>query len=212
LVDQLVESGLIKDAADLYTLTKDDLVKLERLAEKSAQNVIDSIKGSLDRPFDRLIYALGIRLVGRKTAQILADNYENIELLAQAPKEELAQIYEIGPKVADSIVNFFKLKANGHLLDKLKKAGVKMQGSKERGPKPLANKKFVFTGGMTNYSRSQAEELVRKLGGAANSAVSAKTNYVVAGTDPGSKYDKAKKLGVNILSEEEFGKMVKNFE
>ncbi|MFH1390352.1 MAG: NAD-dependent DNA ligase LigA [Candidatus Margulisiibacteriota bacterium] len=204
LVDQLVEKKLIADAADLYTLTKEDILKLERMGEKSAQNVIDSIQGSLSRPFDRLIYALGIRLVGRRTAQILADNYESLDELAEASAEELAKVHEIGPKVAEGIVVFFKEKENRHLIEKLKKAGVKTRDQGSKGPKPLKGKKFVFTGGMEHYTRPEAEELVRRLGGSASSAVSKETDYVVAGTDPGSKYDKAKKLGVMIISEEEF--------
>ncbi|MFA5035541.1 MAG: helix-hairpin-helix domain-containing protein, partial [Candidatus Margulisiibacteriota bacterium] len=209
LIDQLVEKKLIADAADLYTLTKVDILKLERMGEKSAQNVIDSIQGSLSRPFDRLIYALGIRLVGRRTAQLLADHYVDIDQLANAPADELGKIHEIGPKVAEGIVVFFKEKENRHLIEKLVKAGVKVKGGGKRQTGPLKGKKFVFTGGMEHYTRPEAEELVRQLGGSASSAVSKETDYVVAGTDPGSKYDKAKKLGVSILTEEEFVKLTK---
>jgi DNA ligase (NAD+) len=207
LIDQLVEKQLIKDAADLYTLTKEDVKKLERMADKSAENVVNSIKASLDRPLDRLIYALGIRMVGRRTAQLLADRFSDIGALAEATEEELAQIHEIGPKVAASIVTFFKQTGNLHLIDKLKAAGVKVREGKAKGPQPLAGKTFVFTGGLEHYTRPSAEELVRKLGGSASSSVSKSTNYVVAGTDPGSKYDKAKKLGVEILTEDEFVKL-----
>jgi DNA ligase (NAD+) len=208
LIDQLVARGLVKDAADLYALDKADIMKLERMADKSAQNVVDSIKASLDRPLDRLIYALGIRLIGRRTAQLLADHYHDIDTLAEAKEEELSKIHEIGPKVAESIVTFFKQKGNRQLIEKLKKAGVKVKGEKAKGPRPLAGKTFVFTGGLTAYTRPAAEELVRKLGGSASGSVSKQTDYVVAGSDPGSKYEKAKKLGVTIMTEDEWLKMV----
>jgi len=209
LIDQLVKKGYVKDAADLYSLTKQDIMKLERMADKSAQNVIDSIKGSIDRPFDRLLFSLGIRMIGRRTAQLLADNYQDIDKLADASESELSKIHEIGPKVAESVVNFFKQKENRHLIEKLKKAGVTVKGEREKGPKPFVGKNFVFTGGLSKYTRPEAEELVRKLGGRSSSSVSKETDYVVAGTEPGSKYDKAKKLGVKIISEDEWLKMVK---
>lgn len=209
LADQLVENNLIRDAADLYTLEKDDILKLERMADKSAQNIIDSIKGSLDRPFDRLIYALGIRLVGKRTAQILANHYPDIDSLAEAKEDDLSRIHEIGPKVAASITIFFQQPENQHLVAKLKKAGVTVKAKAAKGPKPLLGKTFVFTGTLANYSRPDAEQLVRDLGGNASSSVSKKTDYVVAGTEPGSKSDKAKKLGVKIISEEEFNKLIK---
>lgn len=212
LIDQLVAKELIKDAADLYTLDKEDIMKLERMADKSAQNVVNSIKASLDRPLDRLIYALGIRMIGRRTAQILADHYSDIDSLAGANEEELSKIHEIGPKVAASIVTFFKQKGNRHLIEKLKRAGVKVKGERDKGPKPLKGKTFVFTGGLEHYTRPSAEELVRRLGGSASGSVSKTTSYVVAGTDPGSKYEKAKKLGVEIISEKEFRALTKKHE
>ncbi|MGB9613435.1 MAG: NAD-dependent DNA ligase LigA [Candidatus Margulisiibacteriota bacterium] len=211
LVEQLVDKKLVKDAADLYYLKKEDLMKLERMADKSAQNVIDSISASLDRPFDRLLYALGIRMVGRKTAQILADNFLDIDQLAKATEAELSKIYEIGPKVAESIVTFFRQKENQHLIEKLKKAGVQLKAKVEKGPKPLAGKTFVFTGGLEKYTRAEAEEIVRKLGGRASSSVSKETDFVVVGTEPGSKYEKAKKLGIKIISEKEWLKMIEKF-
>lgn len=208
LIDQLITKGLIKDAADLYTLDKAEVMKLERMADKSAQNVINSIKASLDRSLDRLIYALGIRMVGRRTAQLLADHYHDIDSLAKAGEEELSKIQEIGPKVAASIVAFFRQPENLHLIEKLKKAGVRVEGIEQRGLQPLQGKTFVFTGSLTRFTRPEAEELVRKLGGSASGSVSKKTDYLVAGAEPGSKYDKAKKLGVKIISEEEFEKLI----
>jgi DNA ligase (NAD+) len=214
LVNQLIEKGYVKDAADLYSLTKEDIKKLERMADKSAQNVIDSIKASLDRPFERLLYSLGIRMVGKRTAQLIADHFSDIDELAKASVEDLSKIHEVGPKVAEAIVNFFREKENMHFIEKLKKAGVKVKapGTRHLAPGPLKGKTFVFTGGMTHYTRPDAEELVRKLGGNASGSVSKRTDYVVTGTEPGSKYDKAKELGVEILTEDEFVKMVKKHE
>jgi len=207
LVEQLVEAKLIKDAADIYSLTKSDIKKLERMADKSAQNVIDSIKASLDRPLERVIFSLGIRLVGKRTAQLLADHYNSLDKLAAATEGELAKIHEIGPKVADGIVTFFRQKANQQLIEKLKIAGVNTKLATARGPQPLAGKTFVFTGGLEHFTRPSAEELVRRLGGSASSAVSKQTDYVVAGNEPGTKYDKALKLGLKIISEAEFEKL-----
>jgi len=211
LVDQLVDKKLVKDAADLYFLKKEDLMKLERMADKSAQNVMDSIKASLDRPFDRLLYALGIRMVGRRTAQILADHFPDIDSLAKASVPELSKIYEIGPKVAESIVKFFEQKENQHLIEKLRRAGVRLKAEVSKGPKPFAGKTFVFTGGLATYTRPEAEEIVRKLGGRASSSVSKETSYVVVGSEPGSKYEKAKSLGIKILTEDEWLKMTKKY-
>ncbi len=210
VVDQLVTKGLIKDVADLYSLKPEKLSKLERMGDKSAQNIIAAINNSKDRPFERLVYALGIRLVGKHVAAVLAQHYPKIEQLIKAKEEELSKIHEIGPKVADSVATFFKEKENQHLIEKLRKAGITLVSKVKKGPKPLAGKSFVFTGGMEKYTRPAAEQLVRDLGGMTHSSVSKNTDYVVAGTDPGSKYDKAKKLGVKIISEQDFFKMVKS--
>jgi DNA ligase (NAD+) len=148
-------------------------------------------------------------MIGKRTAQILADNYPDIDKLAEASEAELSRIYEIGPKVAESIVTFFKQKVNQHLIEKLKKAGVRTKETGTNASKPFAGKTFVFTGGLSSYTRPEAEELVRKLGGRSSPSILKETDFVVAGTDPGSKYDKAKKLGLKILSEDEWLKMVK---
>lgn len=208
LVNQLIEKGYVKDAADLYSLTKEDIKKLERMADKSAQNVIDSIKASLDRPFERLLYSLGIRMVGKRTAQLIADHFSDIDELAKASVEQLSEINEVGPKVAEAIVNFFREKENRRFIEKLKKAGVKVTGHGSRVAGPLKGKTFVFTGGLSHYTRPEAEEIVRQLGGNASGSVSKRTDYVVAGTDPGSKYEKAKELGVEILTEDGFVKLI----
>lgn len=209
VVEQLVENKLIKDVADLYTLEKKDLQKLERFADKSAQNVIDSIGGSKDRPHDRLLYALGIRMVGRTVAALIAQHYDSLEDLFNIKAEKLTKIAGIGPKVAASVEHFFSQKENHHLIERLKKAGVKIKAAKAKGPQPLKGKTFVFTGGLDKMGRPEAEELVRKLGGHPSSSVSKETDFVVVGKEPGSKYDKAKKLGVECLSETEFVKMIK---
>ncbi|MBI5700204.1 NAD-dependent DNA ligase LigA [Candidatus Saganbacteria bacterium] len=209
LVDQLVEAKLVKNIADLYKLEKKDLLKLERFAEKSAQNVIDSIAQSKDRPFDRFIYALGIRLVGRHVASLLARQYDSVDDLFEAKTGELEKIQGIGPKVAEAVSRFFSEKENRHLIEELRKAGVRVKAEKARGPQPLKGKTFVFTGGLETMTRPEAEDLVRSLGGHPSSSVSKETDYVVAGTEPGSKLAKAKKLGVTVISEKEFLKLTK---
>jgi len=209
VIDQMVDKGYIKDFADLYSLTKDDIKKLERMADKSAQNIIDSIQGSKDRSFDRLIYALGIRNVGRHMANVLASHYPSIDKLMLVKKESLVKIHEIGPIVAESIENFFSNKQNLKVIEKLKRAGVRLKSEMVKGPQPLKGKTFVFTGALKKMTRPEAEELVRSLGGTASSSVSKDTDYVVVGEEPGSKYDKAKKLGIRMISEQEFLKLVK---
>ncbi|MFA6431847.1 MAG: NAD-dependent DNA ligase LigA, partial [Candidatus Margulisiibacteriota bacterium] len=209
IVDQLVENKLIKDVADLYALEKKDILKLERFGEKSAQNIIDSIAASKDRPHDRLLYALGIRMVGRTSAALIAEHYDSLEDLFNESAENLQKIGGIGPKVAESIAHFFSQKDNRHLVERIKKLGLRIKGDKKFGPQPLKGKIFVFTGGLDKMTRPEAEEIVRSLGGHPSSSVSKETDYVVAGTDPGSKSDKAKKLGVTIISEKEFQELIK---
>jgi len=210
IVAILVEKGLVKDPADLYTLRLEQLVAMERLAEKSGQNILDAIDQSKCKGLARLIYALGIRHVGEHLAGVLAENFPSIAELSQATEEELMSIPEIGPQVAASIVSFFKEKDNLRVIDRLRAAGVKMEEVVERVAKPskVADKTFVFTGGLQHFTRDEAERLVENLGGRASSSVSKKTDYVVMGEDPGSKLDKAKELGVKIITEEDFRKLV----
>ena len=209
IVDQLVERGLVKDVADLYSLKLDPLANLERMGEKSAQNLLDEIEASKKNLLSRLIYALGIRFVGERTGQLLAEHFSSLEELAAAKQEELEQVPEVGPKVAASIVEFFSEHANRNLVKKLHKAGVHPTAEKrEVKSQKLAGKSFVFTGGLANRSREEAGELVQQHGGKVSSSVSKKTDYIVVGTDPGSKYDKAKELGVTILTEKEFEKLI----
>jgi DNA ligase (NAD+) len=208
IVDQLVDKGMVKDVADLYALEEQEVAALERMAEKSAQNLLEEIEASKKNSLARLIYALGIQFVGERTGQLLAEHFSSLEELATAKEEELEQVPEVGPKVAASIVEFFSEPANRQLVKKLWKAGVRPTAEKRvvKSDK-FAGKSFVFTGTLANRTREEAEAIVVEHGGKVSSSVSKKTNYVVVGTDPGSKYDKAKELGVTILSEGEFEKL-----
>jgi DNA ligase (NAD+) len=209
IVDQLVDKGLVKDVADLYLLKLEDLAALERMAEKSAQNLLDEIEASKQNSLARLIYALGIQFVGERTAQLLAEHFSSLEELAAAKEEQLIEVPEVGPKVAASIAEFFSEPANLKLIKKLNKAGVHPTAEKRKVKSDrFAGKSFVFTGGLANRSREEAGEIVQQHGGKISGSVSKKTDYVVVGTDPGSKYDKAKELGVTILTESEFEKLL----
>jgi len=209
IVDQLVDKGLVKDVADLYALKEDEVAGLERMAEKSAQNLLEEIEGSKKNSLARLIYALGMQFVGERTGQLLAEHFSSLEELAAAKEEELEEVPEVGPKVAASIVEFFSEPANRQLIKKLNKAGVHPTAEKRVvKSQKLAGKSFVFTGSLANRSREEAGELVIQHGGKVSGSVSKKTDYVVVGTDPGSKYEKAKELGVAILTEAEFEKLL----
>jgi DNA ligase (NAD+) len=209
IVEQLVEKGMVKDVADLYSLKVEDVAELERMGEKSAQNLVDEIEASKKQTLDRLIYALGIQFVGERTGQLLAGHFSTVDELAAAKAEELENVPEVGPKVAAGVTDFFAETANRNVIKKLAKAGVRPRAEKrEVKSQKLAGKSFVFTGGLANRSREEAGELVQQHGGKVSGSVSKKTDYVVVGTDPGSKYDKAKELGVSILSEGEFEKLV----
>ncbi len=209
IVDQLVDKGMVKDIADLYALRLDDLSKLERMGEKSAQNLLDEIAASKKNSLPRLIYSLGIPFVGERTAQLLANRFSSVEELASANEDELFEVDEVGPKVASGIREFFSEPANRQLIKKLEKSGVRPTAEKRTvKSNKLAGKSFVFTGGLANRTREEAGEIVQQHGGTIVSSVSKKTSYVVVGTDPGSKYEKAKELAVPILSEAEFEKLV----
>ena len=209
IVDQLVEQKLVKDVADLYALKVEKVAGLERMAQKSAQNLVQEVQSSKKNPLSRLIFALGMRFVGERTGQLLAEHFSTLEELEAAKQEELEQVPEVGPKVAESIVEFFSEAANRKLVKKLRDAGVRPTAEKrEVKSQKLAGKSFVFTGGLANRSREDAGELVQQHGGKVSGSVSKKTDYVVVGTDPGSKYDKAKELGVPVLTEGEFEKLL----
>ena len=210
VVEQLVRKGLVKNFADIYSLRKEDFLKLELFADKRAQNLLDAIGESKERPLSRLLFALGIRHVGEKAAETLAEEFGSLHGLMEAKEEELQRIPEVGPALAGSVREFFQQKEVKRLIDRLKQVGLNMKQERvAKGPQILAGKTFVFTGELKGYSREEAEELVKNLGGKASSSVSSKTSYVVVGESPGSKYGKAKTLGVPILSEEEFEKLIK---
>jgi len=179
------------------------------MAEKSAQNLLDEIAASKKNSLARLIYALGIRFVGERTAQLLADHFGSMDALAKATEEELKDVSEVGPKVAEGILEFFSESANRKLIERLRAAGINIK-SERQAPKSakFAGKTFVFTGTLAHRTREEAEALVASHGGKPGGSVSKKTSYVVVGADPGSKYDKAKSLGVPILDEAQFEKLV----
>ena len=205
---QLFDAKFISDPADLYFLTKDKLLELDRQAEKSAQNLIDSIARSKNPPLDKFIYALGIRHVGERTAKLLAERFGSIENLMAAKIEDLTAVNEIGTEIAASIVEFFHESKNKAVMKKFAKAGVAPQRKGISLNAPLAGKSFVFTGALANLERNDAKDIVENLGGTVQSGVTKKTTYVVAGADPGSKLDKAKSAGIKIISEAEFLKLV----
>ena len=201
LVNQLTERRMVKDVADIYKLTKTDLLKLERMGDKSAQNVLNEIERSKKLPLERVIYGLGIRFVGERTAQFLAEHFGALDALVTASEEELQQVEEVGPRIAKSIVEFFAEPKNRELVDELRAAGLTLRGKKkERGTK-LAGQTFVLTGTLANYSRDEAKKMIKDAGGKVTGSVSKKTDFVVAGADAGSKLDKAKELGVKVIDE-----------
>lgn len=208
LVEQLVDKGIIKDVADLYYLKKGQLLELERMADKSAQNIIDAINNSKKRPLARFIYALGIRHVGEFIANLLAEHYGDISRLMTATEEELKEIPGIGPEVASSIVAFFRDKKNRETIEKMMKAGFEIEGKPEED-RPLAGLTFLFTGTLKTMSREEAKRLVEAAGGKTASSVSKRVDYLVVGTEPGSKLEKAKGLEIKVIDEEEFLDMVK---
>ncbi|MDM8000477.1 MAG: NAD-dependent DNA ligase LigA [Dehalococcoidia bacterium] len=205
------EKGLVKDAADVYYLTREQLLGLERMGEKSTDKVLKSIEGSKVRPLANVLFALGIPNVGSETATLLASRYSSLDKLAAATEEELQGIPTIGPKISESITAFFRQDGNRNIIEKLRKAGVKLEEEpreKRPGGLPLEGKEFVITGKLASSTRSEAEAKVKALGGTAGSSVTKRTSYLVVGEDPGSKLDKARNLGIPILTEEEFLKMI----
>jgi DNA ligase (NAD+) len=209
LVDQLVDKGLVKRISDIYRLKKEQLVALERMGEKSAQNLLDQIERSKGMSLARLIYALGIRYVGEHLAEVLAQHFRSIDELAEASYEELVAIPEIGPRIAQSIVDFFRNEDNRKLIEELKAAGIDPRSEPPTGEgAPLSGKTFVFTGRLSSFTREEARRLVESLGGRVASSVSRRVDYLVVGEDPGSKLERARQLGIPTLNEEEFKKLV----
>jgi DNA ligase (NAD+) len=216
LVNQLADRGMVKNVADLYSLKKDDLLKLERMGEKSAENVLKEIDQSKKLPLERVIYGLGIRFVGERTAEFLAQHFGSLEALIDAAEQKdeeaaltsLQEVEEVGPRIAASIREFFLEPRNRELVKRLKDAGLQFKGvKKEKGTK-LAGKTFVLTGTLPNYSREQMKKLIEDAGGKVSGSVSKKTDYVVAGADAGSKLDKARDLGVAVVDEDGMKQML----
>ncbi len=203
LVNQLIEKGLVRNVADIYDLTKKDLLSLERFADKSAQNILDEIENSKKLPLERVIYGLGIRMVGERTAQFLAEHFGSMEAIASASVEELQNVNEVGPRIAESLAEFFSNPANKKLVDRLGKAGLAFKGQKKQRGTKLAGKTFVLTGTLAHFTRDEAKRMIEDAGGKVTGSVSKKTDYVVAGADAGSKLDKAKELGVAVIDEKE---------
>jgi len=205
LVDQLVSTEMVKDFADIYHLDAEKLAALERMAEKSADNLLREIAASKANDLSRLIYALGIRFVGERTAQLLAEHFGSMGALAEANQQTLTAVAEVGPKVAASIAEFFSERANRRVIERLREAGIDPRHARqETVSNRLAGQSFVFTGTLARRSREEAGELVGRHGGKVVSSVSKNTDYVIVGADPGSKYEKAQSLGVRTLTEDEF--------
>ena len=201
LIAQLTEKGLVKNVADIYKLSKNDLLGLERFADKSAQNIINEIENSKKLALERVIYGLGIRFVGERTAQFLAEHFGSMEALEHADVEELQNVNEVGPRIAESIAEFFSIAANRKLVERLRDAGLTLSGEKKQRGTKLAGKTFVLTGTLAKYTRDEAKKMIEDAGGKVTGSVSKKTDYVVAGADAGSKLDKAKELDVTVVDE-----------
>ncbi len=205
LIDQLVDKGLVNSLTDLYALTAEKLAELERMGEKSAAKIIAGIQASKDRGLTRVLTALSIRHIGERNARLLAEEFGNIDAILSALEERLAEIPGFGPIVAESVHSFFKSHAGIEIIRNLRQYNVKL--TEDSAPRKSASgsrfegKTFVVTGTMSRYSRAEMEELIRRHGGKTTSSVSRKTDYVVAGADPGSKLDKARELGVEVISE-----------
>lgn len=203
IVDQLVEKGMVHDVSDLYPLKATELEKLERMGKKSSETLVREIEQSRNLDFGRLLFGLGIRHVGERTAQLLAEHFGSMDDLLHAPVEELEQVREVGPEIAESIRRFFHEPQNRRLIERLRDYGLPMKSAvrRQRLPQVFAGKTFVLTGTLDNMTREEATALIEERGGRVTSSVSRKTNFVVAGSDPGSKLDKARAAGVPILDE-----------
>ncbi|MGC9976033.1 MAG: NAD-dependent DNA ligase LigA, partial [Syntrophales bacterium] len=207
MVAQLVDKKLILDPADIYFLQKETLLTLERMAEKSADNLLAAIEGSKTPPLERFIYALGIRHVGEHMARVLARSFTTLDKLTLATEDDLLAIKDIGPEVASSITRFFREQSNKGVIEKFRKAGVTPVEKDRPKDTRLAGKSFVFTGTLSRLTRNKAREIVESLGASVTDSATKKTDYVVAGLSPGSKIEKARALGIKIIDEKEFLKL-----
>jgi DNA ligase (NAD+) len=209
VVDQLVSENLISNYADLYDLSVDQITPLERMAEKSAQNLIDGISSSKDQPFEKVLYALGIRFVGKTVAKDLAEAFKNLENLQSATEKELLAVDSIGPRIAESVIEFFQNEINNKIVSRLKEAGLQFViEEKELASNVFEGKKIVITGTLPSLSRNEAKDLIENHGGKTASSVSKNTDFVLAGESAGSKLTKAQELGIEILDEKEFLSMI----
>jgi len=208
-IEQLLSLQLVKDVADIYTLTREDFMQFERMGDKLSENLLQAIESSKSRDLSRFIFALGIRNVGEHTAKLLASAFGSVDNLAQASEEELTSIREVGPQVAESITDFFKNQENRRIIERLLASGVQPSVEEKRVGGRFTGKTFVFTGTLTRFTRDDAKKIVELEGGHAAGSVSKKTDYVVAGSEAGSKLDKAVQLGVKVLTEDEFLELVK---
>ena len=212
VVDQLVSNDLVKNYADLYDLKKEQLLPLERMAEKSAQNLLDAIEASKQQPLYRVIYALGIRFVGSTVARDLAQNLKSMDALIDAGEETLTAIDSIGPKIAESVCTFFENERNRETVERLRENGLQFEIKEEDKvhSELLEGFTFVLTGSLPTLTRREATEIIENHGGRTTSSVSSNTDYLLAGESPGSKYDKAQSLDIPILSEEDLWKMIED--
>lgn len=213
IIEKFIQLGYLKDVTDIYTLYKKEkeLKAIERFGEKSIDNILNSVERSKQRPFEKVLYAIGIRHVGDRTARILAKHFKSIDKIIAASKDEIESIHEIGPRIAESVYDFFRTKSNLQMVEKLRKAGLQFEIEKSAAAasNKLEGLTFVVTGTLEKYRREEVEELIESLGGKAASSVSKKTNYVLAGAEAGSKLKKAEALGVKVIDEAEFDKMIK---
>ncbi len=208
IVEQLLDEGCIKDCADLYTLTYEDIVTLERFAEKSAQNLLAAIEKSKEQGLDRVLFGLGVRLIGSRAAQLLAQRFGDIDTLMNATREELSAVPDIGEKMAESLIHYFQEEKSLDLISRLKDAGVRMDYESKQTGDSLSGKTFVLTGTLPTLKRSEAQTMIEQNGGKVSGSVSKKTDFVVAGEEAGSKLDKANALGISVITEEELLEMI----
>jgi len=209
IVEKIVDARLINDVADIFYLTPFDLAQISGLGQKSIANILEQIEKAKNTPLYRVIIGLGIPLVGEKTAKILADKFKSIKALSQASYDELTSIEGIGPEVAKNIIEYFKNEKTKEIIRKLENAGVKLEQEEEtKKSSKLAGLTFVVTGKFNSFTRDEVKEIIEKLGGKVTNTVSSKTDYLLVGEKPGSKYQKALELGVKIINEDEFKKMI----
>jgi DNA ligase (NAD+) len=208
LVNQLADGGMVKDVADVYSLTEEKLLSLERIGKKSAQNLLREIENSKKLPLERVILGLGIRFVGERTAELLAEHFGSMDAFIGASFEELQQVNEVGPRVAKAITEYFSEPRNRELVERLRKADLKFERERKKRGTKLVGKSFVLTGTLPNLGRDEAKKMIEDQGGKVSGSVSKKTDYVVAGGDPGSKLDKAKELSVSVIDEDQLRALV----